>query len=89
MRKQKILNIADNSGLRRRNPVIHIWRNDITGMEPGSVVMVRFTDDYTRNGHRDVKLRKYVVLDIKFDDDYARERGRHTVTLRKEGDSQK
>ena len=85
MRKQKILNIADNSGLRRRNPVIHIWRNNITGMEPGSVVMVRFTDDYTRATVSKIKPRKYTVVEIGFDDEYARKKGRHTVTLRKEG----
>lgn len=82
--KSKTLNIADNSGTRRRNPMLRIWRNDITGMEPGSVVSIRFTDDYTRNGINKIRPRKYIVVDIKFDDDYARERGRHTVTLRKE-----
>lgn len=79
--KQKTISVADYSGTMRRNPVMRIWRNDVTGMEPGAVVMVRFTDDYTRNGINKIRPRKYIVVDIKFDDDYARERGRHTVTL--------
>lgn len=83
---QKVLTVADNSGTRRRNPELHIWRNDITGMEPGTVVAVRFTDDYTRYGMQKVKTHKYVVVEIKFDSDYAREHGRHTVTLRREGE---
>lgn len=84
--RQKVLTVADNSGTRRRSPELHIWRNNITGMEPGTVVAVRFTDDYTRYGAKKVKTRKYVVAEIKFDSDYARERGRHTVTLRREGE---
>lgn len=81
----KTLNVGDNSGTRRRNPELRIWRNDITGMEPGSIVEVRFTDDYTRAKVSKIKPRKYTVVEIGFDDDYARKRGRHTVTLRKEG----
>ena len=84
--KQKTLTIADNSGTRRRDPELRIWRNDITGMEPGSVVEVRFVDDYTKNKVHQIKPRKYTVVETKFDSDYARERGRHTVTLRREGE---
>ena len=80
----KTINVADASGTRRNAPELHIWRNNITGMEPGTVVMIRFTDEFTRNKVEKVKPRKYTVVEIKFDDDYARQRGRHTVTLRRE-----
>ena len=82
--RQKVLTVGDNSGTRRRNPELRIWRNDITGMEPGAVVWIRFVDDYTKAGLQRVKRRKYTVVEIKFDDDYARQHGRHTVTLRRE-----
>lgn len=82
--RPKVLTIADNSGTRRRNPKLCIWRNDTAGMEPGSTVWIRFVDDYTRNGVERVKRRKYTVVEIKFDDDHARKMGRHTVTLRRE-----
>ena len=80
----KTINVADASGARRDRPELHIWRNNITGMEPGSVVMVRFTDEYTRAKIEKVKPRKYIVVGIKFDDDFARRLGRHTVTLHRE-----
>ena len=80
----KTINVADASGARRNAPKLHIWRNNITGMEPGTVVMIRFKDEYTQNKIEKVKPRKYTVVEIKFDDDYARQRGRHTVTLRRD-----
>ena len=83
MAKAKVIRIADNSGLRRRQSVMRIWRNDITGMEPGSCVAIRFVDEYTRNGAHAGRVRYYIVDGIAFDDDYAAQRGRHTVTLRK------
>ena len=79
----KRIKVADNSGTRRRQEMLHIWRNDITGMEPGSTVEVWFDDDYTRNGCRKQTFGKYVVEGIKFEDEYAEKRGRHTVALRR------
>ena len=38
----KRIKVADNSGTRRRQEKLHIWRNDITGMEPGSTVEVEW-----------------------------------------------
>ena len=82
MKIKKIV-IADNSGIRRRKKVLHIWRNDITGMQPSSVVELQFVDDYTKCGCKKRNGHKYMVECIKFDDEYARNRGRHTVTLRR------
>ena len=79
----KRITVADNSGTRRRQEKLHIWRNDITGMEPGSTVEVRFADEYVRNGCKKQTFRKYVVEGIKFDDEYAEKKGRHTVALRR------
>ena len=81
MKTQKILTVADNSGTRRCGPVLRIWRNDVTGMEVGSVVLVRFTDEFRQK----TAPRQYVVTEVGFDDAFARRIGRHTVTLRKSG----
>ena len=83
MKKQITIKVADNSGCRRKQPQINIWRNNIEGMEPGSLVTVYFYDDYTVNRCRTSKPHAYQVVGYKFDDEYAKQRNRHTVTLRK------
>lgn len=78
----KRIKVADASGSRRAEERLVIKRKD-GAFKQFDPVMVRFDDEYVRNGCREADAALYTVENIVIESDEDRARGMYTITLLK------